>query len=258
MQSDIDRAKLASPEDEQKVIFREFNVRLLIVEDDDRAAGYLARGLTESGHIVDRAADGELGLALASEGIYDALIVDRRLPVLDGLTLVRRLRERDRITPILILSAIGGTADRVEGMRAGGDDYLAKPYAFAEVLARLEALARRADRARGSAVLRIGDLEVHTQARRASRNGRDIALQHREFLLLEYLVRHAGQVVTRSMLLEAVWNYDFEPRGNIIDMHVHRLRQKVDHGFGYPLIHTILGAGYMIREPPGARETPAV
>jgi two-component system OmpR family response regulator len=231
-------------------------VRLLVVEDDDRAAAYLARGLTESGHIVDRAGDGELGLALALEGIYDALIVDRRLPALDGLTLIRRLRERDTITPILVLSAIGDMADRVEGMRAGCDDYLAKPYAFAELLARLEALARRADRARGSSVLRVGDLEVDIRSRRASRGGKEIPLQHRELLLLVHLMRHAGQVVTRSMLLETAWNYDFEPRGNIIDMHVHRLRQKVDHGFGYALIHTVPGAGYMIREPSGAGVTP--
>jgi two-component system, OmpR family, response regulator len=231
-------------------------VRLLVVEDDDRAAAYLARGLTESGHIVDRAGDGELGLALALEGIYDALIVDRRLPALDGLTLIRRLRERDTITPILVLSAIGDMADRVEGMRAGCDDYLAKPYAFAELLARLEALARRADRARGSSVLRVGDLEVDIRSRRASRGGKEIPLQHRELLLLVHLMRHAGQVVTRSMLLETAWNYDFEPRGNIIDMHVHRLRQKVDHGFGYALIHTVPGAGYMIREPSGAGDTP--
>ncbi|MDB5402518.1 MAG: two-component system, OmpR family, response regulator [Acetobacteraceae bacterium] len=231
-------------------------MRLLVVEDDDRAAAYLARGLTESGHIVDRAGDGELGLALALEGIYDALIVDRRLPALDGLTLIRRLRERDTITPILVLSAIGDMADRVEGMRAGSDDYLAKPYAFAELLARLEALARRADRARGSSVLRVGDLEVDIRSRRASRGGKEIPLQHRELLLLVHLMRHAGQVVTRSMLLETAWNYDFEPRGNIIDMHVHRLRQKVDHGFGYALIHTVPGAGYMIREPSGAGITP--
>jgi two-component system OmpR family response regulator len=224
-------------------------VRLLIVEDDDRAGAYLARGLTESGHIVDRAVDGELGLALASEGIYDALIVDRRLPGLDGLSLIRRLREHDRLTPILVLSAMGSSADRVEGMRAGCDDYLAKPYAFSEVLARLEALARRADRARRSMVLRVGDLVLDTQSRRASREGKDIRLQHRELLLLEALMRHAGQVVTRSMLLETAWNYDFEPRSNIIDMHVHRLRQKIDHGYGYALIHTIAGAGYMIRDP---------
>jgi two-component system OmpR family response regulator len=225
---------------------------LLIVEDDDRAGTYLARGLRESGHVVDRAGDGELGLALAFEGLYDALIVDRRLPLMDGLTLIRQLRERDTHTPILVLSAIGGTADRIEGMRAGCNDYLAKPYAFAEVLARLEALARRANRARRSTVLRVGDLELDTLARRASRNGKEIQLQHRELLLLAYLMRHAGQVVTRSMLLETAWNYDFEPRGNIIDMHVHRLRQKIDQGFAYPLIHTIVGAGYMMREPPAA------
>jgi two-component system OmpR family response regulator len=224
-------------------------MRLLIVEDDERAASYLVRGLSESGHVVDRAANGELGLALACEGIYDALIVDRRLPDLDGLTLIRRLRQHDTMTPILILSAIGGSADRVEGMRAGCDDYLAKPYAFAEVLARLEALARRADRARQSTVLRIGDLELDTLGRRAARAGQEIRMQHREFLLLEYLVRHAGQVVTRSMLLEAAWTYDFEPRGNIIDMHVYRLRQKVDQGFAGKLIHTVPGAGYMIRVP---------
>jgi two-component system OmpR family response regulator len=231
-------------------------MRLLIVEDDDRAARYLVRGLSESGHVVDRAVDGELGLALASEGIYDALVIDRRLPLLDGVTLVRRLRERDTITPVLMLSAIGSAADRVEGMLAGCDDYLAKPYAFAEVLARLEALARRVDRARRLAVLRVGDLELDTQARTASRNGQEIRLQHRAFLLLEYLMRHAGQVVTRSMLLEAAWDYAFEPRGNIIDMHLHRLRQKVDQGFACPLIHTVPGAGYIIRAPTEAHEEP--
>jgi two-component system, OmpR family, response regulator len=215
-------------------------MRLLIVEDDARAASHLRRGLSESGHVVDHASDGETGLAMALEGIYDALVVDRRLPELDGLALVRRLRERDVDTPVLMLSAIASTADRIEGMRAGCDDYLAKPYAFAEVLARLEALARRADRSRRLTVLRVADLELDTQARRASRAGREIHLQHREFLLLEYLMRHAGQVVTRSMLLEAAWDYEFEPRGNIIDMHVHRLRQKIDHGFACPLIHTAL------------------
>jgi two-component system OmpR family response regulator len=233
-------------------------VRLLIVEDDDRAGTYLARGLTESGHIVDRAADGELGLALALEGLYDALIVDRRLPLMDGLTLIRRLRERDTHTPVLVLSAIGDMADRVEGMRAGCDDYLAKPYAFAEVLARLEALERRANRTRRLTILRVGDLEVDVQGRRASRAGKEIYLQHREMLLVACLMRHAGQVVTRSMLLETAWNYDFEPRGNIIDMHVHRLRQKIDQGFAYPLIHTIVGAGYMMREPLPPAEAPAV
>jgi two-component system OmpR family response regulator len=230
-------------------------MRLLIVEDDERAARYLVRGLSESGHVVDRAGDGETGLALACEGIYDALIVDRRLPILDGLTLVRRLREQDTITPVLMLSAIGGTADRVEGMQAGCDDYLAKPYAFAEVLARLEALARRADRARRLTVLRVGDLELNTESRGVSRNGTEIRLRSREYRLLEFLMRHSGQVVTRAMLLEAAWDYDFEPRGNIVDMHVHRLRQKIDQGFAYPLIHTVLGAGYVIRGSSDPRET---
>ena len=231
-------------------------MRLLIVEDDERAASYLARGLTESGHVVDRAADGEVGLALAEEGLYDVLIVDRRLPLIDGLTLIRRLRQHDTLTPVLVLSAIGGTADRIEGMRAGCDDYLAKPYAFVEVLARLEALARRTNHARRLIVLQVGDLQLDTRSRRVTRDGKDIQLQHREMLLLVHLMRHAGQVVTRSMLLETAWNYDFEPRGNIIDMHVHRLRQKIDQGFSYPLIHTIVGAGYMMRAPPDATGTP--
>jgi two-component system OmpR family response regulator len=223
-------------------------MRLLIVEDDERTASYLVRGLSESGHVVDRASDGETGLALALEGIYDALVVDRLLPELDGIALVKRLRERNASMPVLMLSAIASMIDRVEGMRAGCDDYLAKPYAFSEVLARLEALLRRADRSRRLSVLRVADLELDTHARRASRAGRDIRLQHREFLLLQHLMRHAGQVVTRSMLLEAAWDYDFEPRGNIIDMHIHRLRQKVDQGFGRKLIHTVHGAGYMIGE----------
>ncbi len=234
-------------------------MRLLIVEDDDRAGAYLARGLTESGHVVDRASDGELGLALASEGIYDMLIVDRRLPILDGLSLIRRLRQTDALTPILVLSAIGSAADRVEGIRAGCDDYLAKPYAFSEVLARLEALARRADRARRSRLLRVADLELDTDSRRVSRAGREIRLQHRDLLLLAMLMRHAGQVVTRSMLLEAAWNYDFEPRGNIIDMHLYRLRQQVDSGFDVALIRTVPGAGYMIAEPDGTpSDVPAI
>jgi two-component system OmpR family response regulator len=224
-------------------------MRLLIIEDDSRTTRYLMRGLSESGHVVDHAADGETGLAMALEGIYDALIVDRRLPALDGLTLVRRLRAASATMPVLMLSAIGGARDRVEGLQAGCDDYLAKPYAFAEVLARLEALACQADRTQRFAMLRVADLELDTKARQASRAGQPIRLQHREFLLLEQLMRHAGQVVTRSMLMEAAWNYDFDPRGNIIDMHMHSIRQKVDHGFAQPLIYTVLGAGYMIREP---------
>jgi two-component system, OmpR family, response regulator len=222
-------------------------VRILVAEDDDRTANYLVRGLTESGHIVDRVADGETALAMALEGIYEALVLDRMLPAMDGVTLVRRLREHDLRTPVLMLSAVASTVDRVEGMRAGCDDYLAKPYVFAELLARLEALGRRADRSRRLSVLRVGDLELDTVGRTVSRAGRPIRLQRREFLLLEQLVRHAGQVVTRSMLLEASWDYDFEARGNIVDMHIHRLRQKVDESFAYPLIETVPGAGYIIR-----------
>ena len=232
-------------------------MRLLIVEDDSRAARHLVRGLSESGHVVDHVADGETGLAMALEGIYDALIVDRRLPALDGLTLVRRLRAKGAVMPVLMLSAIASTQDRVAGLQAGCDDYLGKPYAFAEVLARLEALARRADRTQRQMVLRVADLELDMQARQVRRAGQSIPLQYREFLLVEQLMRHAGQVVTRSMLMEAAWNYDFEPRGNIIDMHMHRIRQKIDHGFARPLIHTVPGAGYMIREP-AAGEAPSV
>jgi two-component system OmpR family response regulator len=231
-------------------------VRILIAEDDDRTANYLVRGLTESGHIVDRVADGETALAMALEGIYEALVLDRMLPAMDGVTLVRRLREQDPRTPVLMLSAVASTVDRVEGMRAGCDDYLAKPYMFAELLARLEALGRRADRSRRLSVLRVGDLELDTVGRTVSRAGRPIRLQRREFLLLEQLVRHAGQVVTRSMLLEATWDYDFEARGNIVDMHIHRLRKKVDEGFSHPLIQTVPSAGYTIREPNGTPTQP--
>jgi two-component system OmpR family response regulator len=224
-------------------------VRLLIAEDDAQTADYLVQGLRESGHVVDRAADGETALAMAVEGIYEAIVLDRRLPGLDGIGVVRRLRQRDRRTPVLMLSAVATTADRVEGLRAGCDDYLAKPYAFSELLARLEALARRADRSRRHAVLRVGDLELDTVGRIVSRAGRVIDLQRREFLMLELLLRHAGQVVTRAMLREAAWEYDFEAAGKIVDMHIHRLRQKIDHGFAQTLIHTVPGAGYMLREP---------
>ena len=224
-------------------------MRLLLVEDDRRAARYLLRGLSESGHVIDHAKDGETGLAMALEGIYDVLIVDRRLPSLEGVTLVRRLRAAGAAVPVLMLSAIASAADRVEGLKAGCDDYLPKPYALSEVLARLESLSRRADRARRASTLRVADLELDISTRHATRGGRPVRLRHREFLMLEKLMRHAGQVVTRSMLLEAAWNYDFDPHGNIIDMHMHRLRQKIGQGVERPLIHTVLGAGYMIREP---------
>jgi two-component system OmpR family response regulator len=230
-------------------------VRVLVAEDDRRTADYLVRGLTESGHIVDRVADGEAALAMAAEGIYDALILDRKLPGMDGLTIVRRLRRRDRRTLVLMLSGVATTGARVEGFQAGCDDYLAKPYSFSELLARLEALGRRSDHSRRDAVLRVGDLELDTELRTVSRAGRAIDLQRREYLLLEHLLRHAGQVVTRSMLLEAAWTYDFEARGHIVDMHIHRLRQKIDEGFERRLILTVAGAGYTVREPEPAMST---
>jgi two-component system OmpR family response regulator len=224
-------------------------MRVLVAEDDERTADYLVRGLSESGHVTDRVGEGETALAMALEGIYQALIIDRKLPGLDGIELVRRLRKSDPRTPVLMLSAIASTADRVEGLQAGCDDYLAKPYVFAELLARLEALGRRADRARGQRVLRVGDLEVDLSGRSVTRAGRPIRLQRREFLLLELLVAHAGQVVTRAMLLESAWDYDFDPRGNIVDKHIHRLRQKLNDGFATDLIRTVPGAGYTVDVP---------
>lgn len=225
-------------------------MRILLIEDDARASHFLARGLSESGLIVDAVADGATGLAYAREGIYDVIVTDRRLPALDGIALVQQLRAGGDTTPVLMLSAIGGLNDRVDGIRAGCDDYLVKPYAFVEVLARIEALARRADRSRMSERLECADLVLDTRARTATRGGRDLRLQHREFLLLECLARREGQVVTRTMLLEAAWNYDFEPRGNIIDMHMHRLRAKVDRDFPVALIHTVVGAGYVLNPAP--------
>ncbi|MFM0441730.1 response regulator transcription factor [Paraburkholderia strydomiana] len=225
-------------------------MRILLIEDDMRASRFLTRGLNESGLIVDAVADGATGLAYAREGIYDVVVTDRLLPALDGMALVQQLRAGGDTTPVLMLSAVGGLNERVEGIRAGCDDYLVKPYAFVEVLARIEALARRADRSRMSERLTCADLVLDMRARTASRAGRDLRLQHREFLLLECLARREGQVVTRSMLLEAAWNYDFEPRGNIIDMHLHRLRMKVDRDFPVALIHTVVGAGYVLNPAP--------
>jgi two-component system, OmpR family, response regulator len=225
-------------------------MRILLVEDDTRASHFLARGLIESGLIVDTVADGATGLAYAREGIYDVIVTDRLLPALDGVALVQQLRAGGDTTPVLMLSAVGGLNERVEGIRAGCDDYLMKPYAFVEVMARIEALARRADRSRMSERLECADLVLDTRARSATRSDRDLRLQHREFLLLECLARREGQVVTRSMLLEAAWNYDFEPRGNIIDMHMHRLRAKVDRDFPVALIHTVVGAGYVLNPAP--------
>jgi two-component system OmpR family response regulator len=225
-------------------------MRLLIVEDDRDAAEYLVKAFREVGHVPDHAADGEDGLALALDGQYDVLIVDRMLPKLDGLALIGTLRQKGIDTPVLILSALGQVDDRVEGLRAGGDDYLTKPYAFAELLARVEALGRRSAHGPADAVYRVGDLELDRLAHEVRRAGREIPLQPREFRLLEYLMRHAGQVVTRTMLLENVWDYHFDPQTNVIDVHVSRLRSKIDKGFDRPLLHTVRGAGYMIREAP--------
>ena len=222
-------------------------MRLLIIEDDRDAAEYLVKAFREVGHVADSAADGEDGLALALDGAYDVMIVDRMLPKLDGLSLIGALRAKDVETPVLILSALGQVDDRVRGLRAGGDDYLSKPYSFSELLARVEVLARRRVGRSEDMVYRVGDLQLDRLSHSVNRGDSEIVLQPREFRLLEYLMKHAGQVVTRTMLLENVWDYHFDPQTNVIDVHVSRLRQKVDKPFPTPLIHTVRNAGYMLR-----------
>ena len=223
-------------------------MRILTIEDDDAAASYLVKGLSESGHVADRAADGETGLSMALSAPYDALIVDRILPGQDGLSLVRRLRALDVTTPVLFLTALGEVDQRVEGLRAGGDDYLVKPYALSELLARVEGLVRRQAPERAATKLEVADLTLDLLSREVARNGQRIPLQPREFKLLEYLMRHSGQVVTRTMLLEYVWDYHFDPQTNVIDVHISRLRAKIDKDFDPPLLHTVRGAGYMLRD----------
>ncbi|MGC2856558.1 response regulator transcription factor [Novispirillum sp. DQ9] len=223
-------------------------MRVLIIEDDERTAAHVRKGLEGAGCTVDHAADGRTGLFQATGQTYDVLVIDRMLPGLDGLALVQALRAAGVGTPVLFLSALGQVDDRVKGLRAGGDDYLAKPFAFAELHARLEALCRRRDQAAVPTMLGVGDLEMDLIHRRVRRAGREIELQPREFKLLEYLMRHAGQVVTRTMLLEAVWDYHFDPQTNVIDVHISRLRQKIDKAFARPLLHTVRGAGYCLRE----------
>ncbi len=225
-------------------------MRLLVVEDDRDAADYIVRAFREVGHVADQAPDGEEGLALALDRQYDVLIVDRMLPKRDGLSVIGELRAKGVETPVLILSALGQVDDRVKGLRAGGDDYLPKPYSFSELLARVEVLARRRG-GREDTVYRVADLELDRLSHRVTRGEDEIVLQPREFRLLEYLMKHAGQVVTRTMLLENVWDYHFDPQTNVIDVHISRLRSKIDKGFSQPLLHTIRGAGYMIRD--GAR-----
>jgi two-component system OmpR family response regulator len=222
-------------------------MKILVIEDDAQAAAYMVKGLKESGHVVDHAPDGREGLFLSGSEHYDVLIVDRMLPGRDGLSIVEVLRATGNDTPVLFLSALGSVDDRVRGLRAGGDDYLTKPYAFSELLARVEALGRRKTAAAPVTRIQVGGLEMDLLARKVWRDGKAIDLLPREFRLLEYLMRHAGNVVTRTMLLENVWDYHFDPQTNVIDVHIARLRQKIDRDFATPMIQTVRGAGYSLR-----------
>ena len=221
-------------------------MRLLIVEDDVEAAAAMRTGLTEAGHECVCAADGEEGLTRARAGGFDVMVVDRMMPKIDGIAMVETLRRDGDQTPVLFLSALGEINDRVTGLKAGGDDYLVKPYAFAELVARVEALSRRRETGSVQTMLRLGDLEMDLIGREVRRAGQDIDLQPREFQLLEYLLRHGGQSVTRTMLLEGVWNYHFDPQTNVIDVHISRLRSKIDKGFDKPMLQTVRGAGYRL------------
>lgn len=222
-------------------------MRVLIVEDDAEAAAFLVKALKEAGHVADHVADGEAGLEAAETGAHDILIVDRMLPKRDGLSLISSLRNSGLQTPALILSALGEVDDRVKGLRAGGDDYLTKPYSFSELLARIEALARRSSPEEATTRYAVADLELDRLTHKVTRAGQQILLQPREFRLLEYLMKHAGRVVTRTMLLEHVWDYHFDPQTNVIDVHISRLRAKIDKEFDTPLLHTVRGVGYSIR-----------
>ncbi len=223
--------------------------KILLVEDDGETAFYLAKGLTEQGYVVDRAADGRDGLFLASDPLFDLVILDRMLPGLDGLAVLRGMRAAGVTTPVLILSALGSVDDRIAGLDCGSDDYLAKPFSFAELLARANALLRRADGRAGAPAetrLTVGDLEIDLLGRIVRRAGQAIELKPREYLLLEYLARNAGRVVTRTMMLEQVWDYHFDPGTNVVDVHVGRLRRKLEEGFDSPILHTVRGAGYRL------------
>jgi two-component system OmpR family response regulator len=223
-------------------------MHLLLIEDDAEAARFLAKGLRESGYVVDIAADGREGLFRATEGLYDLIIADRQLPHFDGLSIVAMLRKNGKHTPVLILSALGSVDDRIEGLRAGGDDYLTKPFAFGELLARIEALLRRGNQPEVTTRIRIADLELDLLGRKVTRAGTPIDVTSKEFQLLEFLARRAGQLVTRTMLLEAVWDLHFDPQTNVIDVHISRLRAAIDRGFERPLLHTVRGAGYVLRD----------
>jgi len=223
-------------------------MKLLLIEDDLQAAEYLIKSLRESGYSVEHSPDGRDGLEKATQRHYDVIIADRQLPHVDGLTIITTLRERHDRTPVLILSALGTVDDRVHGLKAGGDDYLTKPFAFAELLARIEALSRRGSALAESSRLKVADLELDLLARKVTRAGQNIDLTTKEFQLLEFLMRRPGQVVTRTMLLEGVWNLHFDPQTNITDVHMSRLRNAVDKGFARPLIHTVRGAGYVLKD----------
>ena len=223
-------------------------MRILVVEDDKDVANFIVKGLKEAGHVVEHADNGRDGLFMAASETFDAIVLDRMLPGgVDGLRLLETLRSQNNTTPVMFLSALAQVDDRVRGLKAGGDDYMTKPFAFAELLARVEALTRRGKSEGPTTKLVVGDLEVELLSRGVRRAGQTIDLQPREFRLLEFLMRHAGQVVTRTMLLEGVWDYHFDPQTNVIDVHVSRLRQKVDKPFASPLIHTVRNAGYMLR-----------
>jgi two-component system, OmpR family, response regulator len=224
-------------------------LKILLIEDDGENADYVANGLREEGHLVAKVASGADGLICALGNDFDLLIVDRMVPGLDGLNLVKSLRSAGHNTPVLFLTALGGVEDRVSGLNAGGDDYLVKPFAFSELAARVAALGRRPRAAAAETKLRVLDLELDLLSRTVRRSGQLIELQPREFRLLEYLMRHAGQVVTRTMLLEHVWDIHFDPRTNVVETHISRLRSKIDRGFEAALIHTVRGAGYCVRSP---------
>ena len=222
-------------------------MKLLVVEDDERMAEFIVRGLKEHGHVVDHAADGKDGLFLAASGTFDAMIVDRMLPSLDGLSIVKMLRATGNHTPAIFLTTMGGIDDRVEGLDAGADDYLVKPFAFAELLARLGALLRRPPVSDVRTILRVGDLEMDLLKHSVSRAGRALDLQPQEFRMLEYLMRSEGRVVTRTMLLENVWDFHFDPQTSVVETHISRLRGKIDKGFPAELLKTLRGVGYCLR-----------
>jgi len=224
-------------------------MKILLVEDNERVAGFVRKGLEEQAHTVEYADNGRDGLYLATTAKYDVMILDRMLPGgVDGLGIIEALRRTGNKTPILILSALAEVDDRIMGLRAGGDDYLTKPFAFGELLARLDALARRAERNPVETELKVGDLRLDLLKRSVTRGGKAIEMRPREFKLLEYLMRHAGQVVTRTMLFENVWDYNFDPKTNVIDTHISNLRQKIDAGFDRALLHTVRGTGYRLGE----------